>query len=88
MGYELRTSPGVDRVLQRLPEFAAAAVIEFMTGPLLENPTRVGGPLGMQFEGYRAARRGSYRVVYRIDEVAQIVFVVRIDHRADVYRGR
>jgi mRNA-degrading endonuclease RelE of RelBE toxin-antitoxin system len=27
-------------------------------------------------------------VVYRIDEPARIVHVVRIDHRADVYRPR
>jgi len=33
-------------------------------------------------------RRGAYRVIYRIDETEQIVHVVRIDHRADVYRTR
>jgi mRNA interferase RelE/StbE len=37
---------------------------------------------------FRSARRGAYRVVYRIDEPARTVHVVRIDHRADVYRTR
>ncbi|MGO9081181.1 MAG: type II toxin-antitoxin system RelE family toxin, partial [Streptosporangiaceae bacterium] len=32
------------------------------------------------------ARRGSYRVIYEIDDETPRVVVLRIDHRADVYR--
>ena len=74
-------------MLARLPEIAAAAVVEFITGPLLENPQRVGKALGLELAGYYSARRGAYRVVYRIED-DKIVRVVRIDHRADVYRRR
>ncbi|TMM35001.1 MAG: type II toxin-antitoxin system RelE/ParE family toxin, partial [Actinobacteria bacterium] len=49
---------------------------EFITGPLLDGP---------RLAGYHNARRGAYRVVYRIDDTARTVHVVRIDHRADVY---
>jgi mRNA-degrading endonuclease RelE of RelBE toxin-antitoxin system len=35
--------------------------------------------------GYHSARRGTYRVIYRIDDRTGTVHVVRIDHRADVY---
>lgn len=87
-GYRLEVAASAGRLLARLPESAAVAVVEFMTGPLLENPQRVGGELGLELTGYRAARRGPYRVVYRIDETARCVRVVRIDHRADVYRPR
>jgi mRNA interferase RelE/StbE len=66
----------------------AAAVTEFLTGPLLDNPRRVGEPLIRELDGYRSARRGAYRVIYRIDETERTVHVVRIDHRADVYRTR
>jgi mRNA interferase RelE/StbE len=45
----------------------------------------VGKPLVRELAGYRSARRGTYRVIYRIDEPARTVYVVRIDHRADVY---
>ncbi|MGA2804330.1 MAG: type II toxin-antitoxin system RelE/ParE family toxin [Acidimicrobiales bacterium] len=38
--------------------------------------------------GLWAARRGSYRVVYEIDDEAAAVTVLRIDHRADIYRRR
>ena len=44
--------------------------------------------LARELAGYHSARRGAYRVVYRIDEPARTVHVVRIDHRADVYRTR
>lgn len=63
----------------------AAAVAEFITGPLLTRPYIVGKPLTHELAGYHSARRGAYRVVYRIDDKLQTVHVVRIDHRADVY---
>ena len=89
-GYTLRVAPSAARALERLPEAVAAAVVEFLTGPLLEDPRRVGKPLVRQLAGYWWARRGAYRVIYAIDEAidrsAPSVLVVRIEHRADVYR--
>jgi mRNA-degrading endonuclease RelE of RelBE toxin-antitoxin system len=64
----------------------AAAVTEFLTGPLLDNPQRLGKPLVGELLGYYSARRGAYRIVYRIDDGTRVVHVVRIDHRADIYR--
>jgi mRNA-degrading endonuclease RelE of RelBE toxin-antitoxin system len=75
-------------LLARLPERVAAAVVEFMIGPLLEAPERVGKPLQREPAGYSSARRGAYRVVYRVDDATNTVRVVRIEHRADVYRQR
>ena len=62
------------------------AVIEFLYGPLASEPHRVGKPLRDDFEGEWSARRGSYRVLYRIDDDLSTVIVTRIGHRADVYR--
>ena len=91
--YTLSLTSSARRVLvegppRGLPLAVAAAVTEFVTGPLLENPHGVGKPLTRELDGYRSARRGTYRVVYRIDEPSRTVHVVRIDHRADVYRPR
>jgi mRNA-degrading endonuclease RelE of RelBE toxin-antitoxin system len=61
------------------------AVGEFISGPLMDNPPRVGKPLTRELAAYHSARRGAYRVVYRIEDNARMVHVVRIDHRADVY---
>lgn len=87
MGWRLLVAPAAERTLARLPERVAAAIVEFMIGPLLEEPQRVGKPLQRELEGYWSARRGAYRLVYRIDDEASTMRVVRVDHRADIYRS-
>ena len=86
--WRLVVAPSVDRALARLPEKAAAAVVEFMLGPLVEEPHRVGHRLRREIEGLWAARRGPYRVVYEVDDEGRQIHVLRVDHRADVYRAR
>ena len=76
------------RALTRLPEKVATAVVEFLYGSLAENPYRVGKPLKLGLEGLRSARRGDYRVIYRIDDHLRQVTVVAIEHRSDIYRPR
>ena len=85
--YILRTTPTVRRALaETLPEAVAAAAYDFITGPLLEQPQRVGKQLLPPLDDRFSARRGTYRVIYRIDDKAHIVTVVDIGHRRDVYR--
>lgn len=86
--YRLIVAPSAERALNRLPARVAAAVVEFMVGPLPESPGTVGHPLQRELKGLLAARRGSYRVVYEIDDKHKSVHVLRIDHRSDVYRPR
>jgi mRNA interferase RelE/StbE len=59
----------------------------FVTGALLDRPHVVGKPLARERSGHHSARRGAYRVVYRIDDRTRTVHVVRIDHRADIYHS-
>ena len=66
---------------ERLPDAAAAACMEFLFGPLAENPHRVGAALRPPFAGQWRARRSEYRVRYRIDEPERVVYVLDIDHR-------
>ena len=61
-------------------------MIEFLTGPLVGNPHRVGKELKRDLVGVWSARRGTYRILYRINEERREVVVVRIEHRRDVYR--
>ena len=86
--YRIGVAAEARRGLHRLPRKIAAAVLEFLTGPLAADPARVSKPLAHELTGYRSARRGDYRILIRIDEEAHAVLVVRIDHRADVYRPR
>lgn len=86
--YDILLAPGVKRALaETLPTSAAFAAYEFIRGPLAENPRRVGAPLRPPFEGYHRARRGEYRVRYRIDEEHHRVYVVDVDHRRDAYHS-
>jgi mRNA interferase RelE/StbE len=57
------------------------AAWEFIAGPLLDNPRRVGAPLNPPLAPAWRARRGEYRVVYLIDDGRGIVGVVTIQHR-------
>jgi mRNA interferase RelE/StbE len=86
--FRLVVTATAERALGRLPQAVAAAVVEFMVGALTESPQRVGHPLRQELAGLWAARRGPYRVIYEIDDDKQLVTVLRIDHRADVYRPR
>ncbi|NMR18829.1 type II toxin-antitoxin system RelE/ParE family toxin [Cellulomonas fimi] len=85
--YELiLTPPAVRAVKSALPRAVAEAVIEFVTGALVDNPHRVGRQLRGDLAGIHSARRGTYRVLYRINETRREVVVLRIDHRREVYR--
>jgi mRNA interferase RelE/StbE len=86
--YKLRTTSAVRRALgEVLPEAVAAAAYEFITGPLLREPCRVGKRLLPPMDDRFSARRGTYRIIYRIDDKNQVVTVVDVDPRRDVYRS-
>ncbi len=76
------------RAIDRLPDKIALAVLDYLVGPLLAHPHRVGKPLRGDLVGLHSARVGAYRIVYEIDQGSQTVRVIYIDHRADVYRPR
>ncbi|WP_182349131.1 type II toxin-antitoxin system RelE family toxin [Tomitella gaofuii] len=66
-----------------VPAFAA---YEFITGALLSNPFRVGKRLKPPLDDRYSARRGTYRMLYRIDDAARTVTVLDVADRRDVYR--
>lgn len=87
--YELVLTPPARRALtERLPEAIAAAAIEFLTMTLAQQPRRVGRPLRGELAGVWSARRGTYRVLYRVRDEPREVVVLRIEHRRDAYRPR
>lgn len=87
--YELVLTPPARRALtDQPPQAVAAAVIDFLTTTLIVQPRRVGKPLRGELSGIWAARRGTYRVLYRLNDERREVIVVRVDHRRDAYRPR
>jgi mRNA-degrading endonuclease RelE of RelBE toxin-antitoxin system len=86
--YRLRVAGPAPRALTHsLPEKIAHAAYEFINGPLLDNPRRVGKPLKPPLAPAYSARRGDYHVLYLIDDAARTVEITAISHRADVYRS-
>jgi mRNA interferase RelE/StbE len=55
--YELAVTPPARRAITaKLPPDVAAAAVEYITGPLIENPHRVGKPLPEPLAGSSSAR--------------------------------
>lgn len=87
-GYEVVFSRAARKALEfELPEKVAAAAFECVMGALRENPQRAGRPLRQPLAPLYSARRGEYRVIYRVIEQRLVIEVISIAHRRDVYRG-
>ena len=85
--YQLSIAPTARRQLaEELAAAVAFAAYEFITGARLDNPYRVGKPLHPPLQGQYSARRGTYRVIYRIDDDARVVIVLVVAPRRDAYR--
>jgi mRNA interferase RelE/StbE len=87
VAFRVIVAPRAKRAIsEELPEAVAAACMEFILGPLADNPHRVGKPLRDQLDGRYSARRGEFRVIYEIHEDQVVVRVINVVHRRDVYR--
>ncbi len=88
--FELGTASPARRALaDRLPPDIAASAAELITGPLLENPRRVGKQLRDELAGIYSARLGrEWRVLYEIVDYKHLVVVLDIQHRSAAYRSR
>lgn len=71
---------------ENLPADVALAAMETIERGIAAQPFRLGKPLEEPFDGYYSARRGTYRIIYRIDEAKHVVEIHSIRHRRDAYR--
>lgn len=85
MSHEVVVTATARRDLQRIPPRIDHALVEFVFGDLAAFPRRVGTPLQRELEGLFGARHGPYRILHSIDDGANRVEILRIDHRLDVY---
>jgi mRNA interferase RelE/StbE len=70
-----------------LPLAVATAATETIAHAIAANPHRVGKPLDEPSDGFHSARRGTYRIIYRINEAKRVVEIHSIRHRRDTYRS-
>ena len=86
--YRLKIArPAARALTDQLPEKVAHAAYAFITGPLLDDPHRVGKPLAVPLAPTWTARRGSYRILYLIDDEHRVVEVTAVRHRGDAYQS-
>ncbi len=71
---------------ESLPPKIGVAILGFLTEVLVTEPRKVGKPLRPPLDPVWLARRGSYRVLYLIDEDQGTVIVTAIRHRSDAHR--
>lgn len=88
MQYHAVLAAAALRSLHSVPPRVAEPLVAFIFGSLASDPRRRGKPLQRELEGRSAARRGDYRIVYRLDEETKTMYALRIGHRSDVYRPR
>ena len=87
MSYEVIFAATARRDLRRIPPRIVPAIIEFVFGDFARTPRKVGKPLKGELEGSYSAPRGPYRILYNINDAANRVEILRVDHRSDVYRN-
>ncbi len=87
MAYTVKLSGKAERQLEELPGHIQKRVARWL-GLLAEDPYRAPS---CQLEGYPELRRihasKDYVIVYSILKNEVVVFVVRVAHRREVYRG-
>ncbi|MFD0199765.1 MULTISPECIES: type II toxin-antitoxin system RelE family toxin [Saccharothrix] len=84
--YHVTFTPAARRRMDKLPLTAAVALFEHLTGPVAENPHRLGKPLETPYDGVWSTRRGEYRALYVTDDGNRTITVLAVAHRRDAYR--
>jgi mRNA interferase RelE/StbE len=86
MSHEVIFTATARRDLLRIHRASSRRSSSFVFSELAAAPQRVGKPLERDLSGAFSARQGRYRVLCRIDEDAKQVTLLRVAHRAHVYR--
>lgn len=84
--YSIELRPSAVRELAALPRDVQRRVGRVIDG-LQANPRPVGAKALAGPGRLHRVRVGDYRVVYRVNDTARVVEVIRAAHRSAVYRG-
>lgn len=83
--YKIELRRRAQRALDRLPKADFQAVVEAIKE--LARTPRPRGVEKVKSTGLWRIRQGDYRVIYAIDDKQQLITVVRIGHRRELYRS-
>lgn len=83
--YSIEIKQSAAREIEALPLRERRQVVERI-GRLADDPRPRGCEKLAGGERYRV-RQGDYRIVYSVEDALLVVWVVKVGHRRDVYRG-
>jgi len=86
MGYKIIFDARVFiRDLKSIDEAAKKRIVKEIGNKLRVNPVDFGKPLRFELKKLFSLRVGDYRVIFHINESEQLVIILKIGHRKDVY---
>ncbi len=86
MTWHVDFSLSAQRDLNQVSARVGPSLLEFIYSGIAENPQRRGKALRGEMDGVWSARRGDYRMLYRIDEASRTVQILRVAGRSIAYR--
>jgi mRNA interferase RelE/StbE len=84
--YKVLIKPSAVKELESIPLKKDRQRIVEQISALADDPRPHGSQKLSGKDRFRL-RQGSYRIIYAIEDDALVVYVVKIGHRKDVYRG-
>ena len=84
--YKVVLKPSAGKEIESIPRKKDRQRIVQRIGLLADNPRPPGSTKLSGYDRYRI-RMGAYRIVYGIEDDTLVVYVVKVGHRKDVYRG-
>lgn len=82
--YQLIISPATKKQLKLIKQTHQLA-IQFALQDIKENPSS-GQPLTMGLAGRRSYRIGVYRIIYKINEKEERIYILNAGHRSTIYQ--
>lgn len=84
--YKVLIKPSAVKELENIPRKKDRQRIVERISTLADDPRPHGSQKLSGNDRFRL-RQGSYRIIYSIEDDALIVYVIKVGHRKDVYRG-
>jgi mRNA interferase RelE/StbE len=84
--YKTLIKPSAVKEIEAIPQKKIRQQIVLRIRQLAENPRPPGSKKLSGYDRYRI-RQGVYRIIYAIEDDKLVVYVIKVGHRKDVYRG-
>lgn len=87
MSYSVFLAPAAERQLKKLPTKIKTQIVPILKA-LADDPRPSGSAKLKGAEDLWKIRKGTYRVIYQIQDKQLTILVVNIAHRRDVYKDK